>query len=233
MSCDGLVITPCMMFFEGGHLVAVARSEWMLPGAQLVQADPQAEDVSPTIEVPLGDLLRGHVAELALEGAGLGLCQPSARPGHAEIEQLGGAFPGHHDVARGDVPVHQPQWLAVGIERVVGVVERVGDTSDDRRGVAVVDLVLPVRLPDDHAESDALDVLHGHERNAVLLADLEHLDDVRVVQVGHHPRLVQEHLDEVRIARALRDDALEHDLFVEAANTLEAADIHVRHAAAA
>ena len=50
----------------------------------------------------------------------------------------------------------------------------------------------------------AVDVLHRHVELAVLLAEVEHLHDVRVAEPRAHARLVDEHRDEVGVARELR-----------------------------
>ena len=60
-----------------------------------------------------------------------------------------------------------------------------------------------------------VDVLHRHVELAVVLAEVEHLHDVRVPQAGAHPRLVDEHRGEVGVARELREDALDRDDLLE------------------
>ena len=62
----------------------------------------------------------------------------------------------------------------------------------------------------------AVHVLHREVVDAAVLADLEHLRDVLVVERGGEPRLVQEHLHRGLIVRALRRDQLQHDVALEA-----------------
>jgi len=50
-----------------------------------------------------------------------------------------------------------------------------------------------------------------------------------VVQTGSEARLVEEHLDEALILRVLGLDALEHDVALEALDTVGAAEQHVGH----
>src|SRR5215470_6553008 len=61
-----------------------------------------------------------------------------------------------------------------------------------------------------------MEVLHREEVVAALLADVVDLHDVGVVQRRGETRLVDEHLDDVRIARPLDMDLLDHDVALEA-----------------
>ena len=73
-------------------------------------------------------------------------------------------------------------------------------------------------------------VLHREVVNAAVLADLEHLRDVLVVERRREPRFVQEHLHRGVIVRALRRDQLQNDVPLEAADAGAAADVNPRHA---
>jgi hypothetical protein len=53
----------------------------------------------------------------------------------------------------------------------------------------------------DLLEIRPIDELHHDEVAVVRLADIEHADDVRVVEPSTEPRLVEEHPDEVRVGR--------------------------------
>ena len=64
-----------------------------------------------------------------------------------------------------------------------------------------------------------------------VLADLEHLRDVLVVERRREARLVEEHLHRGLIVRPLRRDQLEHHVALEAADAGRAADVDPRHAA--
>ena len=75
----------------------------------------------------------------------------------------------------------------------------------------------------------AMDVLHGQEVDAGVLADLEHLSDVLVVQRRGEPGLVEEHLNGRLIVLALRQDHLQHHVAFEAADARGAADVDPRH----
>ena len=58
------------------------RPEGIAPGGELVQRDPRPVHVGPVVDAGLGDLLRGHVAQVALEGAHLACwsSRPRASP---------------------------------------------------------------------------------------------------------------------------------------------------------
>ena len=64
--------------------------------------------------------------------------------------------------------------------------------------------------PQEIVEVEPLDVLHRDEEPVALAAEVEHLDDVRVVEARRELRLVDEHLRELRVRRELGEDLL-HD----------------------
>ena len=66
---------------------------------------------------------------------------------------------------------------------------------------------------------------------SVGVADVEDLDDVRVVEARGEPRLVEEHLDELLVLREVRQHALDRDVLLEPLNADRFAEIHLGHAA--
>ena len=62
--------------------------------------------------------------------------------------------------------------------------------------------------------------LHRDVVGLVDLAQVEDLDDVRVRQRGHHLGLFDEHLDELLVARQVREDPLDGDHLLEAFDPL-------------
>jgi len=113
-----------------------------------------------------------------------------------------------------------------GRELVRGVeagehVER--DAERDRRGNAA-GLLLQRALHG--VEGEALDVLHDQEELAVLLGDVERRDDVGVADVRRHPRLVEEHGDELGIFGEVRVHGLDRHLPLEAPRSLGAPGLH-------
>jgi hypothetical protein len=77
----------------------------------------------------------------------------------------------------------------------------------------------------------AVDQLQRHVVRAVGLAEVVHLDDGRIAQLGEQPRLVEEQLHEARIGSAARQDALEADPLFEARRAPAHGDEGLGHAA--
>ena len=80
--------------------------------------------------------------------------------GQPEVEELGMAVPGDHDVVGLDVPVDDV--------RLVGPGQAFGDLVTDLDGALEVELA----LGDQAADGPAFDVLHGNEHRAVGLVDV-------------------------------------------------------------
>ena len=97
------------------------------------------------------------------------------------------------DVGRLDVAVHE----AAPVRRV----ERAGDLAEQRQRARRANeaVALEQRL-----QIAALDVAHRQEELPVLLAGLVDRDDVRVVERGGEPRLVEEAAAEALVARPAR-----------------------------
>ena len=200
---------------QGGE-VALAGEEPV--GRQhLVHAGADGEDVRAVVDGEPTHLLRAHVAELALEHAGLSLGRPRRRLRDAEVDQLHRALVAHEDVLRGDVPVDQVQRLTTPVPLGVRVLERLthppGDVRDHRRRHALPHLAKAIH---DLEQILTPDVLH---RDVVGVPDLPELvdrDDARVVQVAGDLGLIDEHLDEVLVLRHGREDSLDRDDLLEA-----------------
>jgi hypothetical protein len=204
-----------------------------LPGAELVEHDAQREDVAALIDRSAQTLLGAHVAELALQHAGLGVFGLGGRLGDAEVDDLHLALVGHEDVLGRNVAVHDLQGLAVRTPEVVGVVERLAGVGDDARGEHGRTAGSPLdAAPGDRREVFAGDELHRDEVGLVgLAAEVVDLDDVRVVEGRAHAGLVQEHLDEGLLLREVAQDLLDDDEAVEAGHAGLAGEPDLRHAA--
>ena len=107
-----------------------------------------------------------------------------------------------------------------GAERA-GDLDRVGDRLGDRQPAVAADAVL---------ERLALDVLEDDVRAAVVLAGVDHADDVRVVELGDRARLAAEALELVGVRGDLAVHELDRDLALE--HRVEGA-VDRRHAAGA
>ena len=85
----------------------------------------------------------------------------------------------------------------------------------------------------DLGERGAVDVLHREQVDAPVLREVEHLDEVRVVELAARARLVREHVDVERILLVLGQERLQHDGLREAAVAARLREPHLAHAAVA
>ena len=102
--------------------------------------------------------------------------------------------------------------LAFHVARVVGVVERLQHLADDE-GRQLGGMPRPL-LRGDSQEPERIEAIDVLERDVVLavhLAELENLHDLRVGELGGQLRLVDEHRDEARVGREVRQDPLDDD----------------------
>ena len=84
---------------------------------------------------------------------------------------------------------------------------------------------------EEQTERGPVDVLHGDEVAALGLAEVEDLHQVRVVELRRELRLVEEHLDELRVLRQVREDALDDQQLLEAHRPVGLGEEHLGHAA--
>ncbi len=75
-------------------------------------------------------------------------------------------------------------------------------------------------------------VLHDEEVLAVDLADVDDVDDVRMVEGRGEPRLGEEHLDERRVLGEVGKDELQHARLLEAGDAEGLREVELGHAAA-
>ncbi len=78
-------------------------------------------------------------------------------------------------------------------------------------------------------ERVAVDVLHDQVEDLVLLAEVEDLRDVGVLDARSDARLVEEHLLEAHVRGELREDRLDGDELLEAVLASLARDPDARH----
>ena len=110
-----------------------------------------------------------------------------------------------------------PSARPLHVERVVRVVERVEHVARDQRRELGRQPDLRARaLAEQREHVEAVDVLHRDVRRVGIGAELEHLDDVAVIELRGDPRLVDEHLDERLVGREVRQDLLDRDQLLEA-----------------
>ena len=187
------------------------------PGQQLVRDHAEREHVGPAIDV-VGDALFGrHVRELALDGARAraGLAQLGLRD--PEVDDLDHALEADDQVLRRDIAVDDVERLTVR-RLVVRVVQPGRGLREHVEHQWHGDLAAGQPLggaAHDHRERQAGEELHDHEVAVLVLAQLHGLDDVRVVEAGREPGLVQEHLHEVGVVGEVIVQALHHDVLLE------------------
>jgi hypothetical protein len=202
--------------------------EQVLPGQHLPQHDPDREQIAAAVERRAADLLRAHVGRLALDrhrrrGRGRG-----ARLGDAEVTDLDRARPRTQHVVGRDVAMDQAADAIGGEGQIVGVAQaaqHLADRVDDHRERQ------PARI-DQAVEIAALDQLHHQVQAALVVAvEVEHRDDVRVLQPRGQLGLGDEHLGEGRVARGVGQDALDRHRPLEALGAHGVGTEHLGHPA--
>ena len=167
----------------------------------LEQHDAERVDVGLAVDV-VAERLLGRDVVGGPEHAAVG-GQPLLveRARDAEVGDLGRALRVDEHVLRLDVAVHDAAVVR-GAERA-GDLDRVGDRLVDREPAHAADALL---------ERLALDVLEDDVGTAVLLARVDHADDVRMVELGDGARLAAEALELVGVRRDLAVHELDRDL---------------------
>jgi hypothetical protein len=104
--------------------------------------------------------------------------------------------------------VNDPEWLSRVVDRGMHVSQRLEDLADDverrpelDRHTACGDACDQVRT------RQPVDVFEGHVELAVVLTEIENLNQIRMAKRGLDPRFVAEHRDQPRIGNELRQDA--------------------------
>ena len=211
--------------------IRAAREE-RASGEHLGQHDADGEQIAAVVDFPAEDLLRGHVAQLALQLAGHRAPFGEETPGDAEVDELDVADAADQHVGRRHVAVDDVQRAARLVGGFVREREREEDLVGDVERRSRRDRLSALRgRAKQRGAGDAVHVLHHDVELALVLAELEHLGDVRMVQRPGDPRFVAEHLDELRIFGELRQDALDGDALGEAMRAAAAGQVHLGHAA--
>jgi hypothetical protein len=204
----------------------------VLSGGQRVEHDAQGEDVRTTVQAIAEHLLGSHVTDLALDLARRGgAAAQRGGFGHAEVHDLGHAIEGDQQVLRRHVAVNQAYQLASLVPQFVSCVQPGtgvhGDAGGDGGGHA------PGTLGGLHQqiEGHTLDPLHDQVEDAVLLAEVERLDGVRVTDLRRELRFVQKHLLELSFFTQLGQHRLDGDDLLKLPRAAEPRRPDLRHAA--
>ncbi len=172
---------------DHGHdgLGVVLAFEEPAAGEHLPERHAEGPDVDAPVDVAPLDLLRRHVGPAPLEGALVGRVEPVGRAGDPEVDDLHGAVVGDEDVVGRDVAMDDLHRLALVPLELVGGVEPLGRLRHDRRGdtppTIAVDVFLLVEGAGHPARRLPQEELHGDVVRAMVLAEVEDLADVRVV----------------------------------------------------
>ena len=163
------------------QLFDIAACVGRLAGEQFPGEQAQGEHVGLLHDLSVLDVLRRHVARCPDQLAAL-LPVAAQYRGDAEVRDLGCTVAGEDDVGRLDVAVHD--FLCV----------RLGDAVEDafeqvQRGGHVGRLFLQQL-----GQSMALDELENQVGAAILLAHVEHRDQVLMVQPAHRAGLAHQFL---------------------------------------
>ena len=190
----------------------VAALEGILQRQQLIQADAEGEEVAAGVEGLGGGLLRRHVGEFALDGAGLGLLIAQVALGDAEVDELHDPVVGDEDVMRVDVAMDDMQGVAVVPMQRVGVGEGLTGLHHHVDDVAHRNMLSALAAAVDHgAPGGAVDVLHRQEDMAMVVADVVDLDDVWRRQHRLEPGFVHEHAAVLVVAPHMPQHALDDE----------------------
>ena len=149
--------------------------------ATISQRTTAAVDVAGARRVA-EEVLRRHVAALALHHAfGRDVGAPR-RLGDPEVEEARGAVLADQDVLRGDVAVHEAERLAVVPLRLVGRVQAVEDLDHEARGDPERHRLARLRgAPQQQGQREPEDVLEDEEDLAAGGDDVERRHHVGVV----------------------------------------------------
>ncbi len=136
------------------------------------------------------------------------------------------------DVLWAHVAMDDAQLLAALVAGLVGGVKTAGRllTDEERNGRLDRDTLL-AGAAHQLGEGLAAEQLHHEEGRPLVLPQLEDLDDVRVMDRGHDPRLVHEHVDVVAVVDQVREHELDRHELVEAPERREPGHVHDRHPA--
>jgi hypothetical protein len=201
------------------------------PAQDLPQDHAERVEVAPPVDALAARLLRGHVAELALEDALL--LGEEARARDPEIGDLHGALEREQDVLRAHVAVHDLERLPRLVLLLVRVVQALRGLRDDPRADPRRDLrAVGARGRHQAPEVASLDVLHREEEPLVAeVLEFVDLDDVGVVEARREVRLLDEHRAEAPRSSVRRQDPLEDEHLVSALRAPLLREEHLGHAA--
>src|SRR5207253_709360 len=108
--------------------------EKILAQKQVRQDDPGGKKIRTFVGDLKISLFGAHVIRLAGDYFTFVIHEKAAGLGDAEIGQLHVTLEGDHDVFEADIPVNQPEGLAIAVGFGMGVSEAAGDPADNENG---------------------------------------------------------------------------------------------------
>ena len=128
--------------------------------------------------------------------------------------------------------VNDPKGLAVVVNRVVGVLQSIGDADADADRHSERDGLLLLGGPIEHlGGGDPMNVLHGHEVLLVELPEVVEADDVRVVNQSAGSGLGEKEALIGALAFVFGQESLDDDKLGEAAEADPSREEDLGHAA--
>ena len=204
----------------------VLARERALAGRHLEQHRSQREEIRPAVDGVSADLFRRQVAGRPEQharqrreavGHGRAVCQF----GDPEIKNLGHARSREKDIVRFQIAVDQAGRMR---DNKTG-----GDVAGDPRRL----FCRQRAAPESYAQGFAVEKLGDQVRPSVEHADVEDLDDVRVVERGGDTCLLQEPFDALRVVRAGVGQKLQRNVPLQAhvRRTVDITHASARHQA--
>jgi hypothetical protein len=169
LGTDPLDVREVLADVLHGHADLVLAVERDLAGEHLVEHDAERVDVRLAVDVVAERLLGGHVVRRAQDAAVGGQPVVAQRARDPEVGDLGRALRVDQHVLGLDVAVHDV--MPMGAAERARDLDRVRERLVDREPAELTDAVL---------ERLALDVLEDDVRTVLVLAGVDHADDVRV-----------------------------------------------------
>ena len=217
------------------HLRVGLAMEEPSHGEHLPEHDAERIDVDASVDLAAGELLGGHVSELAFEpGAGVGHVEAVSGLRDAEVDDLHLAARAEQDVLRADVAVDHLQELTGVVAGLVGGMQAGSGPHDE--GSRRLGLQPTTHLRQRHQELGqrrAVHVLHHQEVAAVgALPQLLDGHDVRVRDASCDSRLVDEHLDELLVVGEVVLQHLDRHVSLETGRPRALTQVERGHSAA-
>ena len=206
---------------DAEHDVQIALTGKEAPHAQrLKEHNTRRKDITSSVDTLTHDLLWGHIADLALEGARLGQGAFNGGFGDAKVADFDISGVADEDIGWAHIAVDDVEIFAIWIFGAVGKVEALEHLHGDKQHDMKRQFNLQIGATGEDVEQVlAVDELHGDVILFFDLAEVEDLYDVGVIEAHGNFGFVDEHINELFIIDELGQDELDGKLFLEARST--------------